>query len=90
MRYFAVKTRFLHILGFIAMKALGNVQTHKRMELCRIRLASAKTSSFLCLIAFFSKNYVKCFKTRYFALKTHFLHFIGFNAMKALGNVQTS
>ena len=41
------------------------------------------------LNAFFSKNDVKCAKTRYFALKTRFLHIIGFNAMKALGNVQT-
>ena len=41
------------------------------------------------LNAFFSENYVKCAKTRYFALKTRFLHFIGFNAMKALGDVQT-
>ena len=37
----------------------------------------------------FSKNEVKCAKTRYFALKTRFLHIIGFNAMKALENVQT-
>ena len=41
------------------------------------------------LNAFFCKNDVKCAKTRYFALKTRFLHIIGFNAMKALGNVQT-
>ena len=39
--------------------------------------------------SFFSKNYVKCAKTRYFALKTLFLHIIGCNAMKALGNLQT-
>ena len=41
------------------------------------------------LNAFFSKNDVKCAKTRYFALKMSFMHIIGFNAMKALGNVQT-
>ena len=41
------------------------------------------------LNAFFCKHDVKCAKTRYFALKTRFLHIIGFNAMKALGNVQT-
>ena len=41
------------------------------------------------LNAFSSKNDVKCAKARYFAPKTRFLHLIGFNAMKALGNVQT-
>ena len=41
------------------------------------------------LNAFFSKNEVECAKTRYFALKTRFLHIVGINAMKALGNVQT-
>ena len=41
------------------------------------------------LITFFSKNDVKCAKTRYFALETRFKHIIGFNAMKAMGNVQT-
>ena len=43
----------------------------------------------LRLNAFSSKNDVKCAKTRYFALKMRFLHLIGFNAMKAMGNVQT-
>ena len=43
----------------------------------------------LRLNAFFSKNDVKCAQTRYFALKTRFLLIIGFNAMKALGNVET-
>ena len=38
---------------------------------------------------FFSKNDVKSTKTTYLALKTRFMHIIGFNAMKALGNVQT-
>ena len=37
----------------------------------------------------FSKNDVKYAKTRYFALKTRFLHIIGFNAIEALENVQT-
>ena len=44
---------------------------------------------FLCVNAFFSKNDFKCAKTRYFALKTRFLHIIGFNAIRALGNVET-
>ena len=61
----------------------------KRIELCRIRLTSAKTSYSLGLNAFFSKNDVKCAITHYFALKMRFLHIIGFNAVKALGNVQT-
>ena len=41
------------------------------------------------LNAFFSKNEVRCAKYRYFALKTRFMHTIGFNAMTALGMVQT-
>ena len=41
------------------------------------------------LNAFFSSNDVKCTKTSYFALKTRLMHIIDFNAMKALGNVQT-
>ena len=49
---------------------------------------NAKTSVSLRLNAFFSKNDVRCAKTRYFALKTRFMHTIGFNAMKALGMVQ--
>ena len=60
----------------------------KRIELCKFRLTRPKTSLSLRLKAF-SKNDVKCAKTRYFALKTRFLHLIGFNAMKELGNVQT-
>ena len=40
------------------------------------------------LNAFFSKNDVRCAKTRCFALKTRCMHTIGFNAMKALGKVQ--
>ena len=42
------------------------------------------------LNAFFGINDVKCAKTRYFALKTRFMHIVGFNTMKALGNVQTN
>ena len=42
------------------------------------------------LNAFFSKNDVRCAKTRYFALKARFMHIIGFYAMKALGMVQTN
>ena len=49
----------------------------------------AKRNISLRLNAFFSRNDVKCAKTRYFALKTRFLHIISFNAMKTLGNVQT-
>ena len=41
------------------------------------------------LNAFLNNNDVKCTKTRCFALKTFFMHIIGFNAMKTLGNVQT-
>ena len=41
------------------------------------------------LNAFLRKNDVRCAKTRYFALKTRFMHFIGFNALEALGIVQT-
>ena len=60
----------------------------KRITLCKIRLTGAKTSISLRLNVFFSKNDVKCAKARYFALKSLFcLHIIGFNAMKALGNV---
>ena len=60
----------------------------KCIELCETRLSNAKTSVSLRLNAFFSKNDVRCAKTRYFALKTRFMHTIGFNAMKALGMVQ--
>ena len=85
-RYFALKTRFMHTIGFNAMKALGMVQS---IELCKTRLTKAKTSVSLRLNAFFlSKNNVRCAKTRYFALKTRFMHTIGFNAMKVLGMVQ--
>ena len=76
----------MHIIGFNAMKALGIVQTHEKS---RTRLTNAKTSISLRLNAFFSKNDVRWAKTRYFALKTRFMHIIGFNAMKALGMVQT-
>ena len=76
----------MHIIGFNAMKALV---TCKRIALCKNRLISAKTINSMRLNAFFSKNDVKCAKTRYFALKMSFMHIIGFNAMKALGNVQT-
>ena len=84
-----MKTRFLHIIGFNAKKALGNVC--KRIELCRIRLTRAKTSVFKLLNAFFffSKTDIKYAKTRFFALKTRFLHIIGFKEMKALATVQT-
>ena len=41
------------------------------------------------LNAFFSKNYLKCAGTRYFALKTRFKRITSFKAMKGLRNVQT-
>ena len=75
----------MHTIGFNAMKALGMVQCN---ELCKTRLTNAKTSVSLRLNAFFSKNDVRCAKTRNFALKTRFMNTIGFNAMKALGMVQ--
>ena len=62
---------------------------YKRIEVCRIRLTNAKTSVSLRLNAFSSKNDVTCAKTPYFALRTRFLHIIGFNALQALGMVQT-
>ena len=40
------------------------------------------------LTAFFRKHDVNCAKTRYFAVKTGFMH-ISFKALKALGNVPT-
>ena len=43
----------------------------------------------MILIAFLGKNDVNCAKTSYFAIKTPFMHIKGFNALKALGNVQT-
>ena len=61
----------------------------KRIEFCKSRQRSAKTSISLRLNAFRSKNDVKSAETRYFALTSRSMHFIGFNAMKALGNMQT-
>ena len=72
----------MHIISFNAMKHWG---TCKRVELCKIRLTSAETSISLRLRSVFSKNDVICAKTRYFALKTRFMHIIGFNAMKHWG-----
>ena len=69
-RYFALKSRFMHTIGFNAMKALGIVQC---IDLCKTRLANTKTGVSLRLNAFFSKNDVRCAKTRYFALKTRFM-----------------
>ena len=51
--YFALKTRFMHIIGLKAMKALG---TCKRIEFCKNGRFNAKSSSFLFLHAFFSKK----------------------------------
>ena len=52
-------------------------------------LINAETSISLRLNAFVGENDVRCANTRYFALKTRFMHIIGFNSMKALGMVQT-
>ena len=41
------------------------------------------------LVAFLGKNDVECAKTCHFELKPPFMHIIGFNVMKALGNMQT-
>ena len=76
----------MHTIGFNAMKALGMVQN--ALIYAKLGLTNAKTSVSLRLNAFFSKNDVRCAITRYFALKTRFMHTIGFNAMKALGIVQ--
>ena len=76
----------MHTDGFNAMKGLGMVQMHRNMQ---NRLTNAKTSVSFCLNAFFSKNDVRCAETRYFALKTRFMHTIGFNAKKTLGMVRT-
>ena len=75
----------MHTIGFNAMKALEWCEC---IESCKTRLSNAKTSVFLRLNAFFSKNDDRCAKTRYFAQKTRYMHTIGFNAMKALGMVQ--
>ena len=75
----------MHTISFNAMKALGKGQM---LELCRIRLTNAETSNFLRLNAFFSKNDVRCAKTRHVALKTCLMHTISFNAKKALRMVQ--
>ena len=61
----------------------------KRIELRETRLTNAKTSFSLRFNAFFIKNDNRCAKTRYFALKTRLMHIIGFDAKKALENVQT-
>ena len=76
-RYFVLKKRFMHIIGFNARKALGNV---KRIELCGIRLTRAETNIFLRLNAFFSKMTLNALNG-HFALKTRFLPIIGFNAI---------
>ena len=73
----------------IAFNAMKTREKCKRIELCRTRLTNAKTSVSLRLNAFFSKNDVRCAKMRYFALKTRFMHTIGFNTLKTLGMVQT-
>ena len=61
----------------------------KRIKVCKLGPTSAKQNFSLYLIAFLGKNDVECAKTCYFELKRPFMHIIGFNVMKALGNVQT-
>ena len=51
-------------------------------------ITNAKTSVSLRLNALFSKTDVRCAKTRYSGLKSRFMLIIGFNAIKAMGNVQ--
>ena len=84
-RYFALKRRLCTLSVLTQWK---HWEWCKCIELCGIRLTNAKTSVSLRLNAFFIKNDVRCAKTRYFALKTRFMHIIGFNAMKAMGMVQ--
>ena len=76
----------MHTIGFKRSESTGNGAN--AIELCNTRLTNAKTSFSPRLNAFFSKNDVRCAKTRYFALKTRFMHTIGFNAVEALGMVQ--
>ena len=74
----------MHIIRFNAMKALGNVQN----ALNYAELGSfALNKHFLAFKRFFQQKQRKCAKTRYFAVITRFSEIIGFNAMKALGNV---
>ena len=77
----------MHIIGFKRNESTG--EWCNCIELCRTRLTNAKTSISLRLNAFFNENDVRCAKTHCFALKTRFMHIIGFNAMKTLGMVQT-
>ena len=70
------------------MKALGMVQMHKCIELCRNRLTNAKTSVFLRLNEFLSKNDVNALKRVISRKKRVLCTLLCFNAMKALGMVQ--
>ena len=81
--YFALKNAFFCTISVLTQ--WKHWETCKRIELCRIRLTSAKTSISLRLNAFFSKNDGKFAKTRYFALKTPFLHIIGFKRNESIG-----
>ena len=81
----------MHTIGFAFTQQKRRESTGNganAFELCKTRLTNAKTNLSLRLHAFFSKNDVRCAKTRYFALKTRFMHTISFNAVKALGMVQ--
>ena len=66
------KTRYFALTVVAVLTQWKHWETCKRIELCRIRLTRPKTSIFLHLNPFLSKNDVKCAKTRYFALKTRF------------------
>ena len=59
----------MHIMSFLAMKALVNVQS---IEICRNRLISAKTSISLRVNAFFCKHDVKFTKKRLIRSKIAF------------------
>ena len=75
----------MHIIGFNAMKALGMVQNV--LSYAKTRLTNAKQAFSLLLNAFFSKNDVRCAKTRYFrAKKTRFMHITGFKRSESTEN----
>ena len=57
-RYCALKTRFKHITSFNAK----HWETYKRIELCKSRLTSAKTSLSLRLNRFFRKTTLNALK----------------------------
>ena len=70
----------LNLFFFLAKNDVKSAKTRS----FALKTGCLNTGISLRLNAFFSKKDVKSAKTRYFALKTRFMHFIGFNAMKAL------